>query len=302
VAALVNAITGWVLFAGLVIALGSITARWVFIPKVTAVIPEAEPSLRAAAARLGLTSGLFLPVAMGLVFARQLLEFRDPFVPWTEDALLLLAETPWGSTWTWATVFSLIVLGAFVLAGRRTRPGWWVATGGVIALATYPALSGHASGTEGLRPITLTADFLHVVAAGTWIGGLAFVLTADRRWRSTEPSRGASLLPILVPIFSPVAIASVITLIVTGGLAAWVHVEGLAAVVTTGYGRLLALKLSIVLIVMYIGAVNWRRLTRRLGEDLGQAALRRSATFELVAAQIVLIVTALLVRTSPMAP
>lgn len=301
-APLLSAITGWLLFAGLVVAVGSITARWVLIPRVAAVIPEAEPSLHGTAGRLGLNAAFLLPVAMGLVFARQLLEFRDPFVPWTEDALLLLAETPWGSTWTWAAVVSLIVLGAFVLARRGVGHGWWIASGGVIVLAAYPALSGHASGTEGLRPMTLTADFLHVVAAGAWIGGLAFVVSADGLWRRSEASGSASLLQVLVPLFSPLAIASVITLIVTGSLAAWIHVEGLAALVTTGYGRLLALKLGVVLIVMYLGAVNWRRLTPRLGEELGEAALRRGAIFELVAAQIVLIVTALLVHTPPMAP
>ena len=49
--------------------------------------------------RLGRMGGVTLPVALSLVFLRQLQEFRDPFASWTEDAQLLALGTNWGTTW-----------------------------------------------------------------------------------------------------------------------------------------------------------------------------------------------------------
>ena len=297
--AFLGAVTGWLFFSALVIALGTVAARWVFIPRAAVALPEAEDRLLTAAGRLGLWASTLLPVAIALVFARQLDEFRDPFVPWTEDAHLLLTRTEWGTTWMWATGVSLVGFVAYRLVRTGFNAAWWVATLAIVGLSAYPALSGHASGTEGLRPLTLTTDILHVLAAGAWVGGLGFLIYAERSWRSASESEPSSLLPVLVPIFSQVAIASVATLIATGSVAAWVHLDSFGAIVGTSYGRLLSLKLGVVLSVLGLGAVNWRRLTPRLDEDGGPDALRRNATRELLLAQVVLVVTAILVRTSP---
>ena len=51
--------------------------------------------------------------------------------------------------------------------------------------------------------------------------------------------------------------------------------------------------------VLALGGLNFRIFTPRLGTAVGNAAMRRSATVELIVAQVVLVVTALLVRTSP---
>ena len=297
---LLGAITGWLLFAALVTALGGVLARWILVPRAARVAPVLLDPLRRAADGLAFVASLLLPLAMALVFVRQLQEFRDPFVPWLEDARLLLGSTAWGATWSYAAGASLLGLAAGVML-RAGPVGWGGMTITTLALAAYPALSGHASGTEELRPVTIVADILHVLAAGFWIGGLAYVLHAERTTRAQAASGDVSALPVLVPIFSRYAIACVVVLTLTGVLAAWIHLGGLGALFTTTYGRLLALKLAVVAVVLYLGAVNWRRLTPQLGSEVGQAALRRNATFELVAGQIVLLVTAVLVRTSPMA-
>ncbi len=58
------------------------------------------------------------------------------------------------------------------------------------------------------------------------------------------------------------------------------------------------LKLVVVAVVLALGTRNFRILTPRLGTGEGAHAMQRSALLELAAAQIVLPVTALLVRTS----
>lgn len=297
------AITGWLLFAALVLASGSLTGRWLIVPRTGAAAPRPADGTRRelldSAARLGFLAALLLPVAMALVFLRQLAEFRDPFATWGEDALLL-SGTAWGGTWKVAAAASVAAPFAFALC-RAGRPGAWVAaTLLVVGLCAFPALTGHAAGTQALRPVTLVADTLHVLAAGCWMGGLAFVLFAERRRSRAQPD--ASLLPELVPLFSPVAVVSVAVLVATGVLASWVHLGGLAALSTTDYGRFLSIKLILVAIVLALGATNWRVLTARLGSPDGVDALRRSALTELAVGQLVLLVTAVLVRTSPMGP
>ena len=294
-----SALTGWLLLGGLVLATGAIVGQWVILPRTRAAGVAQSSGLHRSASHLGVGAAILLPLAMVLFFVRQVAEFRDPFAPWLEDASLLLTATAWGRVWFLGLIGSVITAVGFSLAVLGRPAGWVVATLGVLALSTFPAFTGHASGGDGPTALMVAADSLHVLAAGSWIGGLTLVLFLEFRSRSTA-APGPSLLPALVPAFSPLAVACVAVLVVTGTLASWVHLEGIAALVTTAYGRLLSLKLAVVAIVMLLGANNWKRLTPRLGDPGGQHAMRRSAVTELILAHVVLLLTAMLVRTSPM--
>jgi putative copper export protein len=67
----------------------------------------------------------------------------------------------------------------------------------------------------------------------------------------------------------------------------------------SGYGRLLLIKLSLIVLLAAFGAVNWRVLRPALSDGIALQRLRRSATVELVIGAAVLAVTAVLVATSP---
>jgi copper resistance protein D len=291
-----DTITGYTLFAAILGVTGAITLRWAIIPRVVAGAALPGPRLRRSAARFGTGCALLLPVAMALVFLRQLLEFRDPFVPWQEDARLLLTGTTWGRAFMAGVALSLLAPIALWLARTGREAAWSVGTVAVLALGAFPALTGHAAAGDGLmRASTLAADTLHVWAAGAWLGGLAAVLFVDR----DAARRGADPLEALVRAFSPVAIVSVTVLVGTGLFASWVHLPAISALWSDPYGRRLALKLGLVVLVLSLGWLNWRRRTPRLAEPGGAGALRRSAWVELAVAQFVLLVTALLVRTAP---
>jgi len=85
-----------------------------------------------------------------------------------------------------------------------------------------------------------------------------------------------------------------------GLFASWVHLDGVGALVTSAYGRLLLLKLALVAGVLALGALNSKRLTPTLGAPAGRSAMRRSATLGFALANLLLAVTAVLVRASPM--
>ncbi|GMV06884.1 MAG: hypothetical protein AMXMBFR53_31590 [Gemmatimonadota bacterium] len=292
VTGVVGAAAGWTLFAALAAALGAVAARWVLLP----AVPEAPEELLRRAARVGRNALLMGLAGLVLTSVRQFLDFRDPFVPWTEDAHALLAHTPWGRTWHVAVAGALVGAVGLHFAARGARWGWWAATPLVLALGAYPAFNGHANAAEP-RALALAADTLHVWAAGGWMGGLALVLLLARGAR--DGGRGGDLLPELVPPFSRMARFSVATLALTGLYAAWLHVEGWGGLTSTDYGRLLVLKLLLAAGALSLGAVNAWRWTPLLGRMEGRTGLRRTATWELAVASLVLLVTAVLVHTPP---
>ena len=296
---LLGAVTGWLLLASLAVCTGVVLGRWIVLTPRGAASAEPGGGLAAHAARLGRVSAALLGLALALVLARQLLEFHDPFEPWSADARLLLGATPWGMAWIVAVGLTLAALAGFQGAARRLTAGWWTATAAVLALGALPAFTGHANVGEA-RGLTLTADTLHVWAAGGWIGGLTLVLFLELGQRRAKGPGAPSLLPVLVPRFSRLAMACVAVLLVTGGFAAWAHVGGVGALVGTVYGRLLLLKIALAALVLAAGAVNFKRIAPRLDGPPGQRAMVRAASLELALACAVFAVTAILVRTSPL--
>lgn len=299
---------GWLFYAALLAATGAVAARWLVVPHVRG---SARGTLVAAAGRAGLAAGAVLPLAMAGVLWRQLADFRDPFSPWGEDLRLLVSGTVWGRHWTWAAAASLAALLAFaVVWGKERSPGgsrvqlrrdgWertrWAAAALLTAvLCLFPAFSGHASASAAPW-LSVPADVLHVLAAGSWTGTLLVVVAAEL---SVRRSGRDSVLPALVPAFSPVALASAAVLVCTGGVLAVLHLGSPADVIRTPWGRIFAVKITLVAGVLAVGAWNWRRLSRLLARSSGKRAMRRAAAAELALAQAVVAATALLTRFSP---
>ena len=287
---MLSALTGWALFAALTGALGVLTGRGFLVSH------SADPSRPDQLARMGRVPAALLVLALMAVFYRQFLEFRDPFAPRTEEAVLLLG-TAWGSTWTRAVVAAAVALLGFSVASRFQRMGWGLAAIGTLAVAAFPARTGHANAIEDLRVLALIGDTAHVLAAGMWVGGLVVLLILVRRERGVP--RLSNGIPTMVHAFSGVARAAVATLVVTGVWAVWLHIPDPRAWATTPYGRILLMKIALVAVALALGWWNWKRVTPRLTEEGGARLLTRVGGVELVVAQLILLVTAVLVRTSP---
>jgi putative copper export protein len=99
----------------------------------------------------------------------------------------------------------------------------------------------------------------------------------------------------LVNSFSPLALSAATIVALTGLTTAWLHLKRLSALWTTSYGAALLVKLVLVLIVVSLGAWNWRRVRPSLGDEGSDETIRRSATLELTFAGLVLVATAVLV-------
>jgi putative copper export protein/methionine-rich copper-binding protein CopC len=177
---------------------------------------------------------------------------------------------------------------------------WMLAGLGALALAFAPALSGHAAAAPRLGFLAIVADAGHVLAAGGWIGGLLVLVAAGvpAAMRLEREERGPAVAA-LVNAFSPTALAFAGALTLTGLFAAWLHMGSIPALWESGYGRTLLLKLAVLSGVFATGAYNWLKVKPALGDELGAARLRRSARVEIAIGALVLLVTAVLVATSP---
>jgi len=171
-------------------------------------------------------------------------------------------------------------------------------TGLIVALAAFPAFVGHAIGSERLTALAVVADGLHVLAAGAWLGSLGVIVLVFIFLRG--PGAGGNSPPgDLVPRFSAVALGSAAVLATTGLFASWLHLPSASALLESGYGRLLLLKLAVVGSVAAFGFGNWRRWVRSLRIRSTPELHSRWALLEMTVAHIVLAVTAVLVGTAP---
>jgi copper transport protein len=154
-------------------------------------------------------------------------------------------------------------------------------------------LVGHAAGPSPLRSVNLLVQWLHLLAVGAWIGGLAWLLAGLRG--KERPEQLASAVR-----FSKLA-APLLGLVAVTGLSRALHLAGgWQGLLDSGYGRFLDLKVALFLGLVALGAMNRYRIlpalvsgARRLDD------LRRNVRGEVVLAVCVLTVTAVLSQPPP---
>lgn len=192
-----------------------------------------------------------------------------------------------------ASIATLLAVAAARIRGAALR-----ALVLVPAVALLPTLSdaGHAR-TSG--SLAFLADVVHLTAASIWVGALAFTLLAllragEDRW---------PLAARAVPVFSLLAVVSVVTLILAGVIRGYEEVRAWHGLWDTTYGQLLLAKVALVLPLLALGAYNNRyavpRLRRQIASALEQRRFVRAAGVEVAIMAIVLGVTSVLVTEPP---
>jgi copper transport protein len=154
-------------------------------------------------------------------------------------------------------------------------------------------LVGHAAGPSPLRSVNLFVQWLHLLAVGAWIGGLAWLLAGLRG--KERPDQLASAVR-----FSKLA-APVLGLVAVTGLSRALHLAGgWQGLLDSGYGRFLDLKVALFLGLVALGALNRYRVLPALASGARRLdALRRNVRGEVVLAACILAVTAVLSQLPP---
>jgi copper transport protein len=187
--------------------------------------------------------------------------------------------TPFGIAMMWRLGL-YVALGVLVWRLPRilTPLGGWLLPAGVAGAAVTIASAGHAA-ASGL--VDLGVDALHALAAGLWVGGLVALVALGR-----------SVEPRALHQFSTLAMASVLTLIVTGTLNSMRHLDAIEELWRTRYGVTLVIKLTLVAGTLAAAAVSRRRVQQN-------QVPRRPIRLEVALTVAVLAVTALLSTTPP---
>lgn len=243
-----------------------------------------------------------------LVLAKVMTGAEDYFSVSQHAFEMIVSGTALGAAWVLRLVALGVALATTPLLARRPTFGFAVIAGaGLGALATL-AWGGHGAMDSGGKGVLhLSADILHLAAAGGWVGALtAFVLLLGAN-DASSPSQQFELLQRTLAGFATIGTMIVLALIATGlinyGMISGPTLNGLT---TTLYGQLLLTKLGFFALMLALAAANRFHLTPRLeekmrnGDHIGAvAALRKSLLVESGAATVILMLVAILGLQSP---
>jgi copper transport protein len=163
-----------------------------------------------------------------------------------------------------AAAVAVCGLAAFDVARRPVGAGLVVLAAAAAGAMFVHALAGHAATPSSVRLLNLTDQWLHMLAAGVWIGGLVWLLLGLRNLDGA--ARAAA-----VRRFSQLAFAAVAVIAVTGVLRAVPEVGSIRALVSTSFGVTLLIKSSLFVALMAIAWRNRYRLVPKLAEPVPTA-------------------------------
>ncbi|HJT56464.1 MAG TPA: copper resistance protein CopC [Ktedonobacteraceae bacterium] len=149
------------------------------------------------------------------------------------------------------------------------------------------SLSSHASAVSAnIVVFAVVIDWLHLLAAGLWVGGMMYIATTylPVLKRRGLAERARSLITIL-PYFSPLAIAGVLIMSITGPFNATFHLSSWQQFLTTAYGRALVVKILLVGSLLLTSAVHVGLLRPRLKKEYKKYAYAVQRLKNLQAAQ-----------------
>jgi copper transport protein len=257
----------WLAFLSLMAAIGLFVLRIAVARPAVARVPGTR--LRSATISFGVASVVgLLAIPVYLLLSTAEFALRSF---WSFGALFpLVRVSAFGRSWLdLELVFGLFVAAAAVAIWldrpeRRQRSIAAVialagAFGAAAACLLVPGLAGHAAQTSP-RGLSLTFDWLHLVAGSLWFGGLIglVVLAATLPAAKRVPA-----LVVCVPRFSNLAFVSVLVLIGAGTGSAVQQLPTFASFWQTSYGKALLVKIGLLAAALLLASVNLLRTVPR---------------------------------------
>jgi copper transport protein len=278
----------WLLFAAIALVIGPLAIRLLVlrgdVPAplerrlhlVPVVASFAVIDVGIAAFVIRASNALQVPVADLLYGDLQ------PFAEKTRFGIAFLVMTV-----GFAVVASILLL-AWIFDRTELR---WPALGLSVALVTGLSLSSHQGTEPNSTMLSELADWVHLVAAMVWVGGVATL--ALLVWPVAPELRRQAFVG-----FSRIAVGLVAALVLAGIYLAIVRLPELADLWQTSYGRLLLVKVGIVAVALAWGGFHHTFVRPRL-EAGGQPRVRASLLGESGVALAVLLAAAMLTNGSP---
>ena len=249
--------------------------------------------LRAELARLALLSSLLLLAALLLRAVFQSIEVWGAGDALALDNLRAVAlESRWGGRWRWQVAAAVVAILGSLAAWRLPALGLTISGAGVLGLAATLPMTGHAFGI----PVAWTAQSIHVLGAGFWIGTLTVILALPLTVPGISVAEAASMRRFWLSIFWPLAMVAATFLVLSGMVLAILYLPAWDTLWTEPYGRILLAKVAGSMCVLFLGAVNHLRMNFR--PDPHTAPVPLTVVLEVAFALVVLAATGMLTSTA----
>ncbi|HKV63212.1 MAG TPA: CopD family protein [Candidatus Acidoferrum sp.] len=162
------------------------------------------------------------------------------------------------------------------------------------AIIASSVMTSHAMARLDYRAPLVAFTALHQAATATWLGGLPYLLIAIRRAQTPEYARQLSAR------FSKLALVSVAVLASAGLVLGFAYVGSFKAVYGTSYGAMVATKVLLFGLLLFLGALNFQ-LVRNGPASSILASLKRFGEAEIGIGITVILTAASLTSLPPAA-
>jgi copper transport protein len=294
-------VLAWLQFLGVVLAGGALIFRALVLVPAARVLGEGGARDAPTAIWVGVAGAVLALHAALLAFlvgaypivGGGVLNFADA------EIVPIRVGTHLGQAWmvmtfAWLGVLALLV-GAWVTPRKRER---LLASAGLVSLAIAFGISW-ASHPASRGALALAADYLHLLAAALWVGGLvALAILAGVARPLSREARDALVRACLLR-FSRLAAPAVAVLAVAGSYLALRELPDPAALVTSRYGLTLLLKTMVFLGALALAGYHNRSVTPRIAAGAPVASIRRTLTLEVSLLLLALALAAILSQSAP---
>lgn len=186
---------------------------------------------------------------------------------------------------------ALVTSLAVTFARTPTEAAWSLVP--VVYGLGVQAQTGHAAGAAD-HHLAVTALFMHLAASAVWLGLLVALAVVRRQLGDDAKSA--------VERVSKMALWAAIAIVVSGAANAWLRIGAASDLVTTTYGRLLALKLILMSAAIALAAWHRRRTMPRLSVADVRARFWRTLSVDIGLLVAVVAIAGVLSRTAPTIP
>jgi len=281
----------WLYFVSLALVVGGLGFR-LLVLRTRPLTPRAEK-------RFYVTVGIGVVAAIDVGIAAFLLRAEDalqlPFGRLLYGDLSPLARSRFGDAFIAMTLGFALVAALVFLAWLTDRTALlWPAFALALVFASGLSLSGHSAADAGASWKSQLADWAHLSAACLWIGGLIQLVLVV--WPLMPELRSEVFLA-----FSRLATVCVGVLLLAGIYLAILRLPQLKDLWTTGYGKVLLVKIGLVSVAFAWGGLHKLVVVPAVarGNDRVLPRLRGSLLGESMVGMAVLLAAAVLVDAKP---
>ncbi|HUF52987.1 MAG TPA: CopD family protein [Dehalococcoidia bacterium] len=258
-----GALTKFTELVGIVLLVGVLASALIILPAARQSIPDDQRQGLVRASRryigwLGLCAVLILTAVGAVELWLQARQFGGL------DEVSTVLDTDWGERWI-LRHFLLFGVALFLFAharvdgrlARGTSLPLWLGFGGALGYMFFVSLVSHANAVAQGSFWATASDFVHLITATLWIGGLvslAALFFWSRRSLNEEDRR--AVLAAYLQRFSLLAVTSLLLLLGTGLFNGLVELSSFSALIDTAYGRALLAKLLAIVPLLIVAGLN----------------------------------------------